>query len=102
MILRRADNQRLCISSCLIKDTKMKSTTMFKRAKTRTLAFGIVIVLGVGIAMSFVLIYIETGSADTYETAVPHRVNCASGILYGCSNVGNQGQVNTGTNTALQ
>ena len=61
----------------------MKSTTMFKRTKTRTLAFGIVIVLGAGIAMPFVLTYIETGSAYTYEMAVLHRVNCASGILYG-------------------
>jgi hypothetical protein len=82
----------------------MKSTTMFERGKTRTLALGIVIALGVGIAMPFVLTYIETGSVDIYQTAVAHRGNCASGSLTSpaCNNVGNQGQVNTGSNTAGQ
>ncbi len=57
-----------------------------QKSKNTNFSAWIVIVLRVGIAMPFVLTYIETGSADTYETAVPHRVNCASGILYGCSN----------------
>jgi hypothetical protein len=83
---------------------RMKSTTMFEGVKTRTLVLRIVIALGVGIAMLFVLTYIETGSVDIYQKVVAHRGNCVSGggSSLACSNVDSQGQVNTGNNAAGQ
>lgn len=83
---------------------RMKSTTMFERGKTRTLALGIVIALGVGIAMPFVLTYIETGSVGTYQTAVAHRGNCVSGggSSLSCNTGGSGGSSNSGDNAVGQ
>ena len=70
----------------------MKTATIFERARTRTLALGIVIVLGVGIAKPFVMaIMTETGSVDILQDAFAYRCDC---VYF-------QSQENTGNNVSL-
>jgi hypothetical protein len=66
----------------------MKSAIIFEEAKTRTLALGLIIVLGVGIAMPFVVTFMpETGSVDIFQDAFARRAN-----------VDFQSQTNSGNN----
>ena len=85
----------------------MKSATMFERASTRTTSFNkmaialmIVIALVVGVAMPFVMTFIETGSVDIFQDVFARRCISGGSSSASCNNVGTQTQTNSGNNAA--
>ena len=73
----------------------MKSAIIFERARTRTIALGLVIALSVGIAMPFVITFMpETGSVDIFQDAFARASRD--------NNIYSQSQTNTGNNALGQ
>ena len=73
----------------------MKSAIIFERARTRTIALGLVIALGIGIAMPFVITFMpETGSVDIFQDAFARASRD--------NNISVQSQTNSGNNALGQ